>query len=317
VRRGQASAAGAASVDRGPARSASAYARAACRRQARRRLGADRRGSRAPRRKERLLAERVRLSVARSVKTRLSNGSLGRGIERFERGPGRALSRRRPGTSGRSPRWRRSARSHSRSCHPLHPPRDPARVLDDFRASARLLAPRARRQGRRRLEHAGRPVHPHAGYRGGEEQLDVGHQAQSPVRAGAGQEDDVANHRMPGPRSHVLRWQIGRVGFNGPAAPAPPVDLVAGTGALGNLLEQRQHPAQSPQGDRPKSIAAGTVSTHERKMRRVTPQRTADKRRADPTPMIDDVIACVVLIGMPSSDAPWITDAPATSAAKP
>src|SRR5687768_1650571 len=67
----------------------------------------------------------------------------------------------------------------------------------------------------------------------------------------------------------------------------------------------------------PKRIVAGTVNTHERKIRAVTPHRTADRRRTDPTPRMDEVMACVVLIGIPSSDAPRMTAEPAVSAANP
>lgn len=47
------------------------------------------------------------------------------------------------------------------------------------------------------------------------------------------------------------------------------------------------------------------------------PQRTADRRRVEPTPMIAPVIVCVVLTGMPSAVAVNSETAPAVSAANP
>ena len=44
---------------------------------------------------------------------------------------------------------------------------------------------------------------------------------------------------------------------------------------------------------------AGIVNTHAHTICPATPQRTADKRRVDPTPMIAPVIVCVVLTGTP------------------
>jgi hypothetical protein len=49
----------------------------------------------------------------------------------------------------------------------------------------------------------------------------------------------------------------------------------------------------------------------------VTPQRTAENRRADATPIMDVLIVCVVLSGIPSRDASSIVLAAAISAAKP
>jgi hypothetical protein len=67
----------------------------------------------------------------------------------------------------------------------------------------------------------------------------------------------------------------------------------------------------------PSAIVTGRVSSQDVKISAVIAHRTADSRRMAPTPRIDDVRACVVLTGMPSSDATWITVAPATSAANP
>ena len=47
------------------------------------------------------------------------------------------------------------------------------------------------------------------------------------------------------------------------------------------------------------------------------PQRTADSRRVEPTPMIAPVMVCVVLTGTPSAVAVKSEIAPAVSAAKP
>ena len=62
---------------------------------------------------------------------------------------------------------------------------------------------------------------------------------------------------------------------------------------------------------------AGMVSTHAQTIRPATPQRTADRRRIDPTPMIAPVIVCVVLTGTPRCVAVNSEIAPAVSAAKP
>jgi hypothetical protein len=67
----------------------------------------------------------------------------------------------------------------------------------------------------------------------------------------------------------------------------------------------------------PSVIVTGSVKSQDVKISAVIVHRTADSRRMAPTPRIDDVMACVVLTGMPSSDAIWITVAPATSAANP
>jgi hypothetical protein len=67
----------------------------------------------------------------------------------------------------------------------------------------------------------------------------------------------------------------------------------------------------------PRAIVTGSVSSHDAKMSAVIAHRTTESRRVAPTPRIADVIAWVVLTGIPSSEAIWITVAPATSAAKP
>jgi hypothetical protein len=72
--------------------------------------------------------------------------------------------------------------------HLFHPNRQPARLLDGPPGPCvGLLAAFAPSEGRRRLEHDGVLVHPHAGDGVGQEQVDVGNEAQGPVRAGAGQ----------------------------------------------------------------------------------------------------------------------------------
>jgi hypothetical protein len=48
-----------------------------------------------------------------------------------------------------------------------------------------------------------------------------------------------------------------------------------------------------------------------------TPQRTAERRRVEPTPGIAAVVVCVVDTGMPKWVAAWMTLAAAVSAAKP
>ncbi len=48
-----------------------------------------------------------------------------------------------------------------------------------------------------------------------------------------------------------------------------------------------------------------------------TPQRTAERRWVEPTPMIAAVIVCVVETGTPKCVATWITLAAAVSAANP
>ena len=52
-------------------------------------------------------------------------------------------------------------------------------------------------------------------------------------------------------------------------------------------------------------------------MRLAMPQRTAERRRVDPTPRMAPEIACVVEIGMPNRVAISMTVAAAVSAAKP
>ena len=50
--------------------------------------------------------------------------------------------------------------------------------------------------------------------------------------------------------------------------------------------------------------AAGIVRIHAVMMLRATPQRTAEKRRTEPTPMMAPVIVWVVETGIPAHDAP-------------
>ena len=65
------------------------------------------------------------------------------------------------------------------------------------------------------------------------------------------------------------------------------------------------------------NAAAGMVRTQAQTMRPAMPQRTADSRRIDPTPMIAPVMVWVVLTGMPRCVAVNSEIAPAVSAAKP
>ncbi len=63
--------------------------------------------------------------------------------------------------------------------------------------------------------------------------------------------------------------------------------------------------------------AAGIVTIHANTMLLATLQRTAESRRAAPTPMIAPVMVWVVETGMPSQVAPNNVIAPPVSAQKP
>src|SRR5438094_550711 len=63
--------------------------------------------------------------------------------------------------------------------------------------------------------------------------------------------------------------------------------------------------------------AAGMVRIHAHTIWPATPHRTADRRRVEPTPTIDPVIACVVLTGTPNCVAIDSANAAPVSAAKP
>ena len=65
------------------------------------------------------------------------------------------------------------------------------------------------------------------------------------------------------------------------------------------------------------SAAAGIVRIQAQTIRPATPQRTADSRLIEPTPMIAPVMVCVVLTGTPRWVAVKSEIAPAVSAAKP
>src|SRR5208337_574402 len=67
----------------------------------------------------------------------------------------------------------------------------------------------------------------------------------------------------------------------------------------------------------PRTAAPGIVRTQAQKMLRVTPQRTAVKRRDAPTPTMAPVMVWVVLTGMPKCAVPSSVSAPAVSAANP
>ena len=62
---------------------------------------------------------------------------------------------------------------------------------------------------------------------------------------------------------------------------------------------------------------AGMVRIQAQMMRLATPQRTAERRLIDPTPMMAPVIVCVVLTGTPRCVAVKSEIAPAVSAANP
>src|SRR5262249_39779070 len=62
---------------------------------------------------------------------------------------------------------------------------------------------------------------------------------------------------------------------------------------------------------------AGIVITQAQTILRATPQRTAERRCVAPTPMMDPVIVCVVLTGMPQSAVMTSVSAAADSAQKP
>src|SRR5262249_20760624 len=62
---------------------------------------------------------------------------------------------------------------------------------------------------------------------------------------------------------------------------------------------------------------AGIVRIHAQRILPATPQRTAENRCIAPTPMIEPLIVCVVLTGMPAMAVPINVIAPAVSAQKP
>src|SRR5690606_34307365 len=66
-----------------------------------------------------------------------------------------------------------------------------------------------------------------------------------------------------------------------------------------------------------RTATIGIVITQAMTIRPATPHLTAEKRLADPTPRIAEVMACVVLTGKWNSVAPKITDAADRSAANP
>ena len=61
----------------------------------------------------------------------------------------------------------------------------------------------------------------------------------------------------------------------------------------------------------------GMVNIHAQMMFPATPQRTADSLLVAPTPMMAPVIVCVVLTGIPATDAPMMDMAAAVSAQNP
>jgi hypothetical protein len=67
----------------------------------------------------------------------------------------------------------------------------------------------------------------------------------------------------------------------------------------------------------PMMALTGIVRTHAIIMLRATPHFTVLVPMVDPTPMMDVQITCVVLTGIPATDAPRIVAAPAVSAANP
>ncbi len=64
-------------------------------------------------------------------------------------------------------------------------------------------------------------------------------------------------------------------------------------------------------------LERGIVRTQAHRIRRATPQRTALKRRMDPTPMMAPVMVCVVLTGIPPAALAKMAIAPALSAQNP
>jgi hypothetical protein len=97
--------------------------------------------------------------------------------------------------------------SVGRQTHSIHFAIQPASSLTFHGVGVGLLALLARRQRGRRHEHHERAIHPHAGDRRGQEQVDVLDKAQGPVRAGGGQEDYVAGDRRR------LLWPASAVGW--------------------------------------------------------------------------------------------------------
>ena len=61
----------------------------------------------------------------------------------------------------------------------------------------------------------------------------------------------------------------------------------------------------------------GIVSTHAQRIFFATPHLTADKPFTAPTPIIEPVIVCVVLTGIPKIVAPMIVNPAEVSALKP
>src|SRR6516162_9069782 len=67
----------------------------------------------------------------------------------------------------------------------------------------------------------------------------------------------------------------------------------------------------------PNRAAPGMVRIQAQTMRRVMPQRTAERRRVAPTPTIAPVMVCVVLTGIPKMALATMVIPPAVSAEKP
>ena len=61
----------------------------------------------------------------------------------------------------------------------------------------------------------------------------------------------------------------------------------------------------------------GMVSTHAQRIVRATPHLTVLEPLVVPTPVIDEQITCVVLTGMPATEAPMMVAALAVFAANP
>ena len=62
---------------------------------------------------------------------------------------------------------------------------------------------------------------------------------------------------------------------------------------------------------------AGIVKIHAQMILPATPQRTAESLFVAPTPTMAPVMVCVVLTGIPKTDAPMIAQAAPASALKP
>src|SRR6058998_3783515 len=128
-------------------------------------------------------------------------------------------------------------------------------------------------------------------------------------------------------------WRPGDPAYPLPSTTANPlrnrrlpglvVDNSGRDGAGLTCLDNRAALSQAPSRRSANHVApatsadAGIVRIHAQTIRPATPQRTAEKRWIAPTPMIEPVIVCVVLTGIPAKAVPISVIAPAVSAQKP